>query len=159
MYFYFLRYAVSLCNVLPTIGQYFIDIGIISIILSVRMAYRIPYSLQLGPCVLMYNLLEIDLVCILKTNYFVLYWKTVAINIFKCFQSTRGRLSCVWRCPSELVASEGSEYTRAFVLRLAGRTVKRGIHITWQLLRRIRNNSWCEIYPKKKLTQEFPIAP
>ena len=26
--FYFLRYAVSLCNVLPTIGQYSIDITI-----------------------------------------------------------------------------------------------------------------------------------
>ena len=28
--FYFLRYAVSLCNVLPTIGQYFIDISIVA---------------------------------------------------------------------------------------------------------------------------------
>ena len=46
---------------LPTIGQYSIDITITSIVLSVRMPYRSPYSLQLGPRVLMYNLLEIKI--------------------------------------------------------------------------------------------------
>ena len=37
MYFYFLRYAVSLCNVLPTIGQYSIDISI-----KYSFKYRMP---------------------------------------------------------------------------------------------------------------------
>ena len=45
---------------------------------------RSPYSLQLGPRVLMYNLLEIDLVFILWANYFVLYSKTLAKNVFQC---------------------------------------------------------------------------
>ena len=48
---------------------------------------RSSFSLQLGPRVLMYNLfeIEIDFVYILKTNYFVSYWQTVAINVFLCF--------------------------------------------------------------------------
>ena len=55
--FFFVRYAVSLCNVLPTIGQYSIDISFkYSFVLG---CYRSPYSLQLGPRVLMSNLLEI----------------------------------------------------------------------------------------------------
>ena len=44
---YFLQYAVSLCNVLPTIGQYSIDIIIKCITLSVRMPWK-PLSLTIG---------------------------------------------------------------------------------------------------------------
>ena len=36
------------------------SILVLSIVLSVRMPYRSPFSLQLGPHVLMYNLLEIE---------------------------------------------------------------------------------------------------
>ena len=48
---------------------------------------RSPYSLQLGPRVLMYNILEIEIVFlyILYPNYFVLYWQTVAILFLNIF--------------------------------------------------------------------------
>ena len=69
-----------MCNVLPTIGQYSINISIkysfycqdaININFPIVRVLNRVKSLQLGPRVLMYNLLEIkiDFVCILQTNY------------------------------------------------------------------------------------------
>ena len=50
---------------------------------------RSPYSLQLGPHVSMYNLLEIEIdfvFCIHSVDKLLgLYRQTVAINVFQCF--------------------------------------------------------------------------
>ena len=69
---YFLRYAVSLCKVLPTIGQYSIDITIKHSFKCLDRCPRSHYSLQFGPRVLMYNRLEIIFYVLLK-KYVLLF--------------------------------------------------------------------------------------
>ena len=48
---------------------------------------RNPYSLQLGPRVLMYNVLEIEIECCTHSvdKLLVLYWQTVAISVLLLF--------------------------------------------------------------------------